>query len=137
MLKVTRLESTNLPYFVFISKVPHHFGVDCVSEACKSYGKSNFIDKNALHHMGLQHGPDGWLFKNEHMAKEEGAFASSSAPFRPRFKFEKHMVRQIHFLTILCQSITHDVDDIKDKLQVDDFKDDNEEDDENEEESEA
>lgn len=53
MLKVTRLESAMLPYYVFISKVLIQFGVECVSESYESYGKSNVIDKSALNHMGL------------------------------------------------------------------------------------
>lgn len=53
MLKVTRLESAMLPYYVFISKVLIQFGVECVSESYESYGKSNVIDKSSLNHMGL------------------------------------------------------------------------------------
>lgn len=83
MLKVTRLESTNLPYCVFISKVLIHFGVKCVNESCESYGKSNLIDKTALHRMGLQHGLEGWLLKDEYADEGEEAARSSSAPFRP------------------------------------------------------
>ncbi|KOM54826.1 hypothetical protein LR48_Vigan10g071800 [Vigna angularis] len=32
MLKVTRLESTKLPYCVFISKILVHFGINCIDE---------------------------------------------------------------------------------------------------------
>ncbi|WVY90119.1 hypothetical protein V8G54_035633 [Vigna mungo] len=93
MLKVTRIKYASLPYVVFISKVLHHFNVECIDESCESYGKSNLIDKTTLHHMELQHGPNGWLFKDEYMADEEEApSGSSSASFWPRSEFEKHMI---------------------------------------------
>lgn len=104
MLKVTRLESAGLRYCVFISKVLIHFGVECVNESCESYGKSNMIDKSALHHMGLQHDQDGLLFKDEYVGEEEEVVGSSSAPYRPCLEFEKHMVRQMHSLTIILET---------------------------------
>ncbi|WVY89456.1 hypothetical protein V8G54_034970 [Vigna mungo] len=140
MLKTTRLESASLSYSVFISKVLLHFGVECMNESCESYGKNNLIEKIALYHMGLQHGQDGWLFKDEYAAEEEEVVGSSSTPFRPRFEFEKHMVRQMHSLTILCQSINQDVVAIKGKMQIDEYDGDseeNEQEEEDEEESEA
>ncbi|KOM48181.1 hypothetical protein LR48_Vigan07g188500 [Vigna angularis] len=136
MLKITRLESASLPYCVFISKLLIHFGVKCVNESSESYGKSNLIDKSALHHIGLQHGPEGWMFKDEYAEEEEEAAGSSSTPYRPRSEFEKYMVRQMHFLTILYQTISQDVNVIKEKLQMDKPDDENEEDEESEEESE-
>ncbi|WVZ22099.1 hypothetical protein V8G54_000643, partial [Vigna mungo] len=117
-VKVTRLESASLPYCLFISKVLIYFGVECVNESSESYGRSNVIDKSALHHMGLQHGLDGWLFKDEYAGEEEEVVGSSSAPYRPRSEFKKHMVRKMHSLTILCQTIRQDVNDIKEKLQM-------------------
>ncbi|WVZ04036.1 hypothetical protein V8G54_024842, partial [Vigna mungo] len=108
-----------------ISKVLLHFGVECVDESSESSGRSNLIDKTALQHMRLQHGPERWLFKDEYMDDDEEATGgSSSAPFRPRSKFEKHMVRKMHSLTVLCQSINQDVVAIKGKLQIDDSNDD-------------
>ncbi|WVZ26087.1 hypothetical protein V8G54_004631 [Vigna mungo] len=139
MLKVTRLEYANLPYDFFIYKVLLHFNVECINESCKSYGKSNLIDKTALHQMRLQHGPNGWIFKDGYLTDEEEALSgSSSASFRPRSEFEKHMVRQMHSLTILCKSINQDVVAIKGKLKIEDSDDgseENERNDENEEES--
>lgn len=70
MLKVTRLEVASLPYVVFISKVLHHFNIDCV-ESCETYGKRNDVDKNALHHMGFRHGVDGWVFKDKNYDKKK------------------------------------------------------------------
>ncbi|KOM27172.1 hypothetical protein LR48_Vigan404s002300 [Vigna angularis] len=118
MLKVTRLESASLPYCMFISKFLIYFGVECVNESRESYGRSNMSDKSALHHMGLQHGPDGWLFKNEYVGEEEEAASSSLTPYRPRSEFEKKVVRQMHSLTILCQNICQDINDIKENLQM-------------------
>lgn len=78
--------------------------------------------------MKLQHGPDGQLFKDEYLADEEEApSGSSSTSFQPRSEFEKHMVRQMHSLTILCKSINQDVAAIKGKLQIEDSDDDSEE----------
>ncbi|XP_047161390.1 uncharacterized protein LOC124831443, partial [Vigna umbellata] len=89
MLKVTRLESTMLPYRVFISKVMIHFGVECVNESSESYGRTNMIDKSTLHRMGLQDGPNGWQFKDELADEDEDAAGSSSVPYRSRSEFEK------------------------------------------------
>lgn len=71
MLKVTRPESTMLPYCVFISKILRHFGVDCVSESSESYVKNNMIGKFALHKMGLLHTPKGWQFKSEQAEEDD------------------------------------------------------------------
>ncbi|KOM40988.1 hypothetical protein LR48_Vigan04g118600 [Vigna angularis] len=73
MLKVTRLKSATLPYYVFISKVLIHFGVDYIYESSKSYSRTSLINKSALHKMGMQHTPDGWLFKNEVAQEDEEA----------------------------------------------------------------
>ncbi|KOM51385.1 hypothetical protein LR48_Vigan09g004400 [Vigna angularis] len=91
MLKVTRLEASSLPYVVFISKVLHHFHVDCVEESCETCGKRNHVEKIALHHMGLKHGVDGWIFKDKNQNKEGAPTGSSSPSFRRKSKFEKYM----------------------------------------------
>ncbi|KOM37504.1 hypothetical protein LR48_Vigan03g088600 [Vigna angularis] len=95
------------------------------------------IDKSTLHHMGLQHGQDRWLFKDEHAGEEEETASASSAPHRVHFEFEKHMVRQMHSLSVICQTIRQDVNDIKEMLQMNASNDEDEEYEENEEESEA
>ncbi|KOM55437.1 hypothetical protein LR48_Vigan10g132900 [Vigna angularis] len=134
MLKVTRLESASLPYCVlFISKVVIHFVVECVKESSESYRKSYMIDKSALHHMGLQHGPNKWLLKDEYVGEEEEAAGLSSTPYRPRSEFEKYMVRQMHSLNILCQNINQDVTAIKEKSQISGSDDEHEESEEEEE----
>lgn len=74
-------------------------------------------------------------FKDEYTAEEEEVVGSSSTPFRPRSGFEKHMVRQMRSLTILCQSLNQDVATIKGKLQSDEFDYDSGENEEDEEES--
>ncbi|KOM57631.1 hypothetical protein LR48_Vigan11g066400 [Vigna angularis] len=77
MLKVTRLESAMLPYCVFISKILVHFGVDCVDESSETYNRNNLINKSALHKMGMQHTPKGWVFKVEATKEDEEAEGSS------------------------------------------------------------
>ncbi|KOM57961.1 hypothetical protein LR48_Vigan11g099400 [Vigna angularis] len=78
MLKVTRLESAMLPYCVFISKVLIHLGVDSIGESSESYSRTSLINKFVLHKMGMQHTPNGWLFKNEVAEEDEEARGSSS-----------------------------------------------------------
>ncbi|WVY90522.1 hypothetical protein V8G54_036036 [Vigna mungo] len=85
------------------------------------------IDKSALHHMGLQHGPDGWIFKNEYAGEDEDVAGSSSASYMPCSEFEKYMVREMHSLNILCQNINQDVTTIKGKLNLNEFDDENDE----------
>ncbi|KOM34379.1 hypothetical protein LR48_Vigan02g052900 [Vigna angularis] len=97
-----------------------HFGVNYVNETSESYGRSNMIDKSALHHMGFQHGPNGWLFKDEYVGEEEVAIGSSTTPYRPRSEFEKHVVRQLHSLTIPYQTTRQDVMEMKKHLNMDD-----------------
>ncbi|KOM50148.1 hypothetical protein LR48_Vigan08g097500 [Vigna angularis] len=77
MLKVTGLEFASFPYAVFISKVLHHFHIECVEESCETYGKRNIVDKISLHHMGLQHGANG------NQDEEQALVGSSSTSFRP------------------------------------------------------
>ncbi|KOM31700.1 hypothetical protein LR48_Vigan01g125500 [Vigna angularis] len=40
---------------------------------------------------------------------------------RPQSEFEKHVVRQLHSLTILCQTTRQDVMEIKKHLNMDDY----------------
>ncbi|KOM49360.1 hypothetical protein LR48_Vigan08g018700 [Vigna angularis] len=120
MLKVTRLESAMLPYCVFISRVLIHFGVECVNESNESYGRSNMIEKSALHHMGLHHGLNAWLFKDEYADEEEEATRSSSIPYRPRSEFEKFIVREMRPLKNLCQETRQDVLKIMGHLNLND-----------------
>lgn len=61
------------------------------------------IDKSVLHHIGHQHGSDGWLFKDEYADEEENVAGSSFVPYRPRSEFEKYMVREMHSLKILLK----------------------------------
>ncbi|KOM25059.1 hypothetical protein LR48_Vigan46s002100 [Vigna angularis] len=89
MLKVTRLESASLPYAVFMSKVLPHFQVNYIEESCETYNKRKIIDKSALHHMNLQHVPNGWIFKDENLDEEKVPTESSSASSRPKSEFEK------------------------------------------------
>ncbi|KOM31937.1 hypothetical protein LR48_Vigan01g149300 [Vigna angularis] len=85
-------------------KVLLHFHVNYIEESCETYNKRNIIDKTALHHMNLRHGPDGWIFKDENLDREEALAGSSTANFRPKSKFEKFMVRQMNSLNTLCRS---------------------------------
>ncbi|KOM48321.1 hypothetical protein LR48_Vigan07g202500 [Vigna angularis] len=118
MLKVTKFESAMLPYCVFISKVLIHLGVECINESSESYGRTNMIDKSALHCMGLQHTPDGWEFKNEFVEEDNDVAESSSIRYRPRSEFKKFMLKEIRSLKIVCQGIRKDVLVIKEHLNL-------------------
>ncbi|KOM40961.1 hypothetical protein LR48_Vigan04g115900 [Vigna angularis] len=82
-----------LPRGINHAQVLLHFNVDCVVESCETYSKRNIIDKISLHHMSLQHGPDGWTFKDENQdAEGEAPTGSSAASFKPKSEFEKYIV---------------------------------------------
>ncbi|KOM40887.1 hypothetical protein LR48_Vigan04g108500 [Vigna angularis] len=59
-------------------------------KSCETYNKRNIIDKTALHHMNLRHGPDRWTFKDENL-DEETPTGSSTKNFLPKSEFEKSM----------------------------------------------
>ncbi|WVY92730.1 hypothetical protein V8G54_031818 [Vigna mungo] len=116
MLKVARLESAKLPYYVFISKILVHFGVNCIGESSESYSRISMINKSTLHKMGMQHTPDGWQFKNEVAEEDEKARQSSSIPYRAHSEFERNLLREIISLKIICQGTRDDVTKMKEQL---------------------
>ncbi|KOM51876.1 hypothetical protein LR48_Vigan09g053500 [Vigna angularis] len=118
MLKVTRLESAMLPYCVFISKILIHFGVDCVDESSETYNRNNLIYKSALHKMGMQHTPEGWVFKVEATKEDEEVEGSSSIPYRTKWEFERTILREMKSLKIMCQKTRDDIAKIKEHLNL-------------------
>ncbi|KOM48100.1 hypothetical protein LR48_Vigan07g180400 [Vigna angularis] len=116
MMKVTRLESAKLPYFMFISKILVHFGVDYIGESSESYSRTSMINKSSLHKMGMQHTPDGWQFKNEVAEEDQEVGQSSSIPYRARSEFERTLLREIRSLKIMCQGTRDDVTEMKEHL---------------------
>ncbi|WVZ14809.1 hypothetical protein V8G54_012375 [Vigna mungo] len=89
LLKVTRLESAMLPYCVFISKIPIHFGADCVK---------------------------GWQFKSEQVEEDEDVGGSFSIPYRARSEFERALLKEIRSLKAICLGTREDFTEIKEHL---------------------
>lgn len=84
--------------------------------------------------MGLQHGVNGWAFKDENQGEEQAPAGSSSASFKPKSEFEKYMIRQVPSLSTLCITRLENIDKIiaiiQEKLGIQSL-DDGDDDDEN------
>jgi len=65
IIKTTKLQMYPLPYALFLSKVFECYNLDLADEIFVLLTHSNFIELNALHHMGFIFNDNEWTFKDD------------------------------------------------------------------------
>ena len=65
IIKTTKLQMYPLPYALFLSRVFEYYNFDLADEVSVPLTHSNFIELNALHHMGFVFNDTEWTFKDD------------------------------------------------------------------------
>ncbi|QCD93436.1 hypothetical protein DEO72_LG5g1511 [Vigna unguiculata] len=65
IIKTTKLQMYPLPYALFLSRVFEYYNLDLADEVSVPLTHSNFIELNALHHMGFVFNDTEWTFKDD------------------------------------------------------------------------
>ena len=65
IIKTTKLQMYPLSYALFLSKVFEYYNLDLANEISVLLTHSNFIELNALHHMGFIFNDNEWTFKDD------------------------------------------------------------------------
>ena len=65
IIKITKLPMYPLPYALFLSKVFEYYNLDLADEIFVPLTHTNFIELNALYHMGFVFTDNEWTFKDD------------------------------------------------------------------------